>query len=184
MEKKKKLRVYLRALEPEDYAKLHEWRNDDEIGIFFSGTRRFTSTLNEKKWIEERIFNKENVSCAICLKETDEFIGCIFLYDIDHLNRSGCCSCFIGEKSLWGEGYATDAMVLMERHAFHDKGLVRMWGHIIADNHGSLRLVEKCNFKKEGLLRRATYVDGVFKDLYMVAVLREEFDELWEQYEL
>jgi ribosomal-protein-alanine N-acetyltransferase len=75
-------------------------------------------------------------------------------------------------------------MVLMERHAFVDKGLERMWGHIIADNHGSLRLVEKCNYKKEGLLRRATYVDGVFKDLYMVAVLRDEFDELWEQYEL
>jgi len=48
MEKKKKIRVYLRALEPEDYAKLHEWRNDEEIGTFFSGTRRFTSTLNEK----------------------------------------------------------------------------------------------------------------------------------------
>lgn len=184
MEKKKKIRVYLRALEPEDYAKLHEWRNDEDVGLPFSGTRRFTSTLNEKRWIEERVFNKENVSCAVCLNETDAFIGCIFLYDIDILNRSGCCSYLIGEKELWGKGYATDAMVLILRHAFHDKGLERVWARVVMDNSGSLRMLEKCNYKKEGLLRRASYVDGAFKDLYVLSILREEFEELWEQYEL
>lgn len=184
MEKKKKIRVYLRALEPEDYAKLHEWRNDEEIGHNFSGTKLFTSTLNEKKWIEDRIFDKENVSCAICIKETNEFIGCVFLNTIDHLNRSGHCPTFIGAKDQWGKGYATDARVLILKHAFHDKGLERIWAHVTTDNLGSLRMLEKCNYKKEGLLRRATYVDGEFKDLYVLSILREEFDELWEQYEL
>ncbi len=183
MEKKKKIRVYLRALEPEDYAKLHEWRNDEEIGRFFSGTSHFTSTLNEKKWIEERVFNKENVSCAVCLKETDEFIGCMFLYDFSYINRSACGSSFIGAKELWGKGYATDAMVLILRNAFHDKGLERVWARVVTDNPGSLRMLEKCNYKKEGLLRRASYADGEFKDVCMVSILREEFDELWEQYE-
>jgi len=182
--KKKKIRVYLRALEPEDYAKLHQWRNDEEIGRLFSGTRRFTSTLNEKKWVEDKIFDKENVSCAVCLKETDEFIGCMFLYDFNYINRSACGSSFIGVKELWGKGYATDAKVLSLKHAFHDKGLERVWAYVLADNNRSLRLLEKCNYKKEGLLRRANYVDGEFKDLYVLSILREEFDELWEQYEL
>jgi len=146
---KKKIRVYLRALEPEDYAKLHEWRNDEEIGHNFSGTKLFTSTLNEKKWIEERIFDKGNVSCAICIKETNEFIGCVFLNTIDHLNRSGHCPTFIGAKDQWGKGYATDARVLILKHAFHDKGLERIWAHVTTDNPGSLRMLEKCNYKRE-----------------------------------
>ncbi|HEM48977.1 MAG TPA: N-acetyltransferase, partial [Caldithrix sp.] len=80
---KKKIRVYLRALEIDDHIKLHQWRNDKDIGRNFGSIPLFTSTSNEKKWVEERIFDKESVSCSICLKETDEFIGCIFLIDMD-----------------------------------------------------------------------------------------------------
>lgn len=181
---KKKVRVYLRALEPEDYQKLHQWRNDEEIGRYFSGTKLFTSTLNEKKWIEDKIFDKENVSCAICIKETDEFIGCVFLNSIDYLNRSGHCPTFIGDKTHWGKGYATDARVLILKHAFHDKGLERIWAHVVTDNPGSLRMLEKCKYKKEGLLRRASFVDGEFKDYFVLSILREEFEELLQEYEI
>ncbi len=71
----KQIRVYLRAFEPNDYILLYKWRNDEEIGHYFSGTLRFTSALNEKKWLEEKIFDKNNVNCAICIKENNEFNG-------------------------------------------------------------------------------------------------------------
>jgi len=181
---KKKIRVYLRALEPEDYTLLHKWRNDDEIGRYFSGTRLFTSTQNEKKWIEDKIFDKVNVSCMICIKETEEPIGCVFLNSIDFLNRSGHCPTFIGAKEHWGKGYATDARVLILKHAFLDKGLERIWAHVHEDNPGSLRMLEKCNFKQEGILRRASYVDGVYKNFVVLSILRDEFEEVLAQYEL
>lgn len=181
---KKLIRVYLRALEPEDYLLLHKWRNDPEIGAYFSGTRLFTSTMNEKKWIEEKIFDKSSVSCAICIKETDEFIGCVFLNSIDLLNRSGHCPTFIGTKEHWGKGYATDARVLILKHAFHDKGLERIWAHVHEDNIGSLRMLEKCSFKREGILRKASYVNGVFKNFVVLSILRDEFQTLLSQYEV
>ncbi len=181
---KKKIRVYLRALEPEDYQLLHKWRNDGEIGHYFSGTRLFTSTLNEKKWIEDKIFDKNGVSCAICLKDTDEFIGCVFLNSIDWVNRSGHCPTFIGAKEHWGKGYATDARVLILKHAFHDKGLERIWAQVHEDNSGSLRMLEKCGYKREGILRRVSYVNGRFENMIILSILREEFETLLEQYDL
>ncbi|HLW09269.1 MAG TPA: GNAT family protein [Fermentimonas sp.] len=181
---KKKIRVYLRALEPEDYSSLHKWRNDEEIGHSFSGRKLFTSTLNEKKWIEERIFDKENVSCAICLKETDEFIGCIFLNNIDFINRSGHCPTFIGEKKHWGKGYATEARILMLRFAFYEKGLERIWANVHEDNLGSLKMLEKCGYKKEGVLRKSSFVNGVFKNYVVLSVLRDEFDVVAKEYDL
>jgi len=54
----KKIRVYLRAFEPEDYLLLHKWRNDDDIAHYFSGTIRFTSTLNEKNGLKKRFLIK------------------------------------------------------------------------------------------------------------------------------
>jgi RimJ/RimL family protein N-acetyltransferase len=62
----------------------------------FGGVPLFSSSLNEKKWVEDKIFDKSNMSCAICLKENDEFIGCIFLNDIDYHNRSGQEAYFFG----------------------------------------------------------------------------------------
>ena len=104
---KKKIRVYLRALELEDHVQIHQWRNDRDIARNFGGVPLFSSSLNEKKWVEEKIFDKNNVSCAICLKSKDEFIGCIFLNDIDMHNRCGHMPVFIGAKKYWGKGYAT-----------------------------------------------------------------------------
>lgn len=179
----KKIRVYLRAFEPDDYVLLHKWRNDEEIGHYFSGTFRFTSTLNEKKWLEEKIFDKNNVNCAICIKETNEFIGCIFLNNIDYLNRSAHCPTFIGAKEHWNKGYATDARVLMLKYAFYDIGLERVWANVHEDNIGSLKMHEKCGYKKEGVLRRASYVNGEFKDLVVLSVLKEEFKEIIKDYE-
>ena len=81
--------MYLRAFEPEDYLLLHKWRNDDDIAHYFSRTMRYTSTLNEKNgWKKD--FDKNNVNYAICIKETNEFIGCIFLI-ILIINESAHC---------------------------------------------------------------------------------------------
>ena len=179
----KKIRVYLIAFEPEDYLLLHKWRKDEEIAHFFSGTKLYSSTLNEKKWVEDKIYDKENVNCAICLKETNEFIGCVFLNEIDWINRTGHCPTFIGAKEHWSSGYATEARILILKHAFYDKGLERIWAQVHEDNIGSLKMLEKCGYKREGLLRRASYVNGEFKNLVVLSVLREEFEKILKDYE-
>ena len=176
-------RVYLRAFEPEDYKKIYEWKQDNEIALNYSGVRMFSSTLNEKKWIEDRVFDKNNISCAICLKENDEFIGCIFLTDIDLINRTSQCPLFIGEKHFWGKGYATEAKILMLKFAFFERGLIRVWDHIIKYNKGSIKMHEKCGYKKEGVLRKSVYKNGKFYDKYTLSVLKEEFLEILEKYE-
>ncbi|NLO11369.1 MAG: GNAT family N-acetyltransferase [Candidatus Cloacimonetes bacterium] len=181
---KKQFRVFLRALEPEDYEIIHKWRNDDEVALFFSGTRRFTSTLNEKKWLEDRIFDRNSVSCVTCLKETGEAIGCVFINSIDLLNKNGVSGCFIGEKQHWSKGYATDALILMLKHVFYDKGLERVWAGVFEENTASLRMAEKCGYKVEGLMRKGAFVDGEFKNIVIVGVLREDFEKVLEQYEV
>jgi RimJ/RimL family protein N-acetyltransferase len=180
----KKSRVYLRAFEIEDHIKIHQWRNDKYIARNFGGVPLFTSTVNEKKWVEDKIFDKNSVSCAICLKENDELIGCIFLNDIDFHTRSGHVPVFIGEKSLWGKGYATDARVLMLKYAFYDRGLQRVWARVLEDNIAALKMHEKVGYQKEGFLRNSNFKDGRFFNEYYLSVLKEDFEEVLKSYEL
>lgn len=180
----KKIRVYLRAFEIEDHIKIHEWRQDKDISRNFSGVPLFSSTENEKQWIESKIFDKKNVSCAICLKESNEFIGAIFLNDIDYHNRSGHIPIFIGERKYWGNGYATDARVIMLKYAFFERGLQRIWARVLANNTSALKMLEKNGFVREGLLRKSKFRDGEFFNEVYLGILKEDFEKVLKDYEI
>jgi len=180
----RKIRVYLRSLEPSDAHTMYCWRSDESVGKFYSGTRKYTSEYAELKWLNERALNIDTVNCAICLKETNEFIGCVFLDSIDWINRSGHCPIFIGAKEQMGKGYATEGRILMLKHAFYDKGLERIWAHVVENNMNSLKMLNNNGFKKEGILRNASYMDGKFYNIIVMSLLRNEFDEILCQYEI
>lgn len=181
---KKKIRVYLRAFEIADHIKIHQWRQDKEIARNFGGVPLFSSSENEKKWIEEKIFDKNNVSCAICLKENDEFIGCVFLTTIDYHNRSARGGLFIGEKKHLSKGYGTEARLLMLKYAFFARGLERVWAIVLEDNLAAIKMHEKTGYKKEGILRKARFKEGRFINAIPMAVLKEDFVKYLEDHEL
>lgn len=181
---RKNIRVYLRALEVNDHLKIHQWRNQEDIRQNFSSIPLFTSTINEQNWVEARITDKNSVSCAICIKETDEFIGCIFLNEIDYHNRIGHIPVFIGEMKYRGQGFATDARILMLKYAFFDRGLERIWAKVIEGNAAAVRMLEKSGFQKEGLLRKSCFRNGHFVNEIYLGVLKEDFIKVLEEYEL
>ena len=80
---KKESRVYLRALELDDYKTSIKWRNDDSIWSQLGGVKYFVSEAYEKKWVEEAIFNPNVIRLAICLKENDLYIGNVYILDIN-----------------------------------------------------------------------------------------------------
>ena len=181
----KPLRVYLRALEAEDYRTSHVWRQDPRIWSMVVGRRYFVSSDYEKRWVQDAIADShDNVRLAICLRENDEYIGNIYLRNIDWFSRSASLAKLIGSKAHWGEGYGTEATLLILRHAFYDLGLERIDARTLVTNLGSIRVNEKCGFRIEGTLRHAAFKDGAYRDLYLMAVLREDFDEIATTYGL
>lgn len=178
-------KVYLRALEPDDYKNSIKWRKDDEIWDMLVGQKYFVSEAYEKKWVEESIFSKTNkLSLAICLKETDEHIGYAYLSNIDWKNRSATSGKLIGNKKHWGKGYGTETTILILYHAFYILGLERIESRQLVNNIGSIKALEKCGYIKEGVLRKAVFKNGKFQDLNIMSVLREDYDKVLEQYKM
>jgi RimJ/RimL family protein N-acetyltransferase len=171
-------RVYLRALEPEDYLVSHKWRNDEEIWNLLTGRRYFVSAEIERTWVQDAIASTTAVILAVCLKSTNEYIGNVYLKEIDWFNRHAMFALLLGEKRCWGQGYAQELTMLMLKHAFYDLGLHRISSYILATNTASTRVHEKCGFSHEGVLRQAVYKNGRYVDLILMSILREEYDAL------
>jgi len=175
-------RIKLRALEPNDYKNSIKWRNDDEIWKMVVGPKYFVSEAYEKKWVEDTISNNSNsLTLAICVKETDEHIGYVYLNNIDWKNKNATTAKLIGEKQYWSKGFGTEVSFLILFHAFIVLGLERIESRQLLSNIGSIKSLKKCGYKQEGVLRNAIFKDGSYKDLNLMSVIREDFDKIMNE---
>lgn len=172
-------RIYLRALEMNDYRKSINWRRDDEIWDMLVGPKYYVSEDYEKKWVEDIVLQKVNrLVLSVCMKESSEHVGYVYLDDINYKNRTGSFSLLIGEKQYWGRGLGKECVMLMLYHAFYVIGLQRIEARQLITNTASIKVCEKCGFVTEGILRKAIYKHGEYVDLNLIAVLKSDFDRI------
>lgn len=168
-------RVYLRALEPDDFKISTAWRNDDEIWNQLGGVKRYVSSVFEKKWVEDAIFDTKNVRLAVCLRDDDTYIGNVYLTDLNLINRSAVSHIFIGDKRLWGKGLASEAYLLLLEYAFQERGLHRINAFVLENNIPSCRLHEKCGYAREGVLRETVFKNGKWQNQVVYSILEDEY---------
>jgi len=75
---------------------------------------------------------------------------------------------WLGE-ALWGRGITTEAVELVTTHAFEHMRLLRLFALPFAANPGSIRVLEKAGYVREGLLRSSCVKFGVPRDQFMYA---------------
>lgn len=172
-------RIYLRAFELDDAKTTHQWRINDQVTDTLVGRKYFVSPDYEIKWINDAIFSPVNsVKLAVCIKDTHQHIGNVYLDNIDTFNQNAMFSLMIGEIDYWNKGIGTEITMLMLYHAFYEMNLKRVYSYQLKDNVGSIRVHEKCGFQQEGILRKAVFKNGELVDLNLMGLLKEDFDRV------
>ena len=87
--------------------------------------------------------------------------------------RSGSLGYWV-DRAVAGRGMASLAVALVCDHAFGPGGLHRLQADIRPENLPSRRLVERLDFRREGLLRRYLDIDGDWRDHLSYALLAED----------
>ncbi len=80
----------------------------------------------------------------------------------------------IGEPDFWGQGLMTEAVSLFVPFLFATKRIERIQAVVHPENIGSRRVLEKCGFQLEGVLRKVYFFRGNLIDLQLYSILREE----------
>jgi RimJ/RimL family protein N-acetyltransferase len=171
--------VYLRELTRDDIKTINIWRNDkalvDQLGANF----HFINIETDEQWFDQYLKNRSNqIRMAIIEEKSTQFIGVIYLLDIDFINRTASAAYMIGEKKNQGKGYGTQAVIKILVHAFNNLNLNRVFGYWLEENKRSIHVAKKCGFIEEGVMRHHVYKNGGYKDLLIMGVLKEEFIQL------
>ena len=139
--------IFLRALQREDAQVSWHWRNDAEIWkLTVSQPDRFVTLAMEEEWIDKVLADRNRLNFAICLNETKQYIGNVYLTDINWMEKSGFQGTFIGEKSFWGKGIGTQARMLMHQIVSEEYGIKKVYSEIREENLASIKSVIKCGF--------------------------------------
>ena len=76
--------VVLRSLEPGDVERTHRWHNSPALYEFLASPFRYVSRATEEEWLARRgAYSTSEVNLAICVRDTGQHIGNIYLRDID-----------------------------------------------------------------------------------------------------
>ena len=80
------------------------------------------------------------------------------------------------DQAVAGNGYMSEAVVVVLRFAFEDLGLHRVQVSIIPRNLRSRRVVEKLDLRDEGVAQRYLEINGVWEDHIRYAITAEEWE--------
>lgn len=77
---------------------------------------------------------------------------------------------WLGEP-YWGQGLMLKAVELLIPYVFNELPFIRVQSIVFAENHNSMRVLEKSGFSKEGILRKHISKNGVVTDAVLYAKL-------------
>jgi [ribosomal protein S5]-alanine N-acetyltransferase len=109
----------------------------------------------------------------VCRRADGAIVGVV---NVSEIVRAALQSAYLGYYAFrphTGQGFMTDGLALVLRHAFRRLGLHRLEANIQPENLASRRLVRRLGFRKEGFSPRYLKIAGRWRDHERWAIVRE-----------
>ena len=167
--------LLLRPIQISDCSQRYlSWLQDPQISKYLE-TRWTTQTMESiQSFVASKIESDSDYLFAIIEKETGQHMGNIKIGPVNSHHKYADVSYFIGEKSCWGKGYATEAIRLITRFGFEELGLYKVQAGVYENNIGSIKALKKVGFVQEGCLRKQLLSDGNREDHLLFGIFEDE----------
>jgi ribosomal-protein-alanine N-acetyltransferase len=169
-------RLILRELRRADAADVLIFRADPIVQKYDDPV--IHSVAEAQAFIEElhrEYAAQRGVNWAVTLVDPEIVVGIFSLHHWDPYHRRAEAGYGLAH-AYWGQGIGSEALRAVVRFGFVELNLNRIYAQTIADNHESVRLLERMGFRREGTFRKHSWEDdGAFHDSAMYGLLRDEF---------
>jgi UDP-4-amino-4,6-dideoxy-N-acetyl-beta-L-altrosamine N-acetyltransferase len=164
--------IELRELEDDDAERLFHWRREPEVDrwMYELPPEQFEA---HRRWFDGFRADPDRKGWMITRK--GEACGFLTLDGLSGSQKRANWGWFIGEAKARGQGAGRGAQALGLDRAFNDFGLQKVWSEVLADNEIALKAQAAAGFRREGYLRRHAFKHGEFRDVVLLAILKEEW---------
>ncbi|WP_033073360.1 GNAT family N-acetyltransferase [Sphingopyxis sp. MWB1] len=166
-------RLVLRQIRADDAPVLFPVLSDPQVMIWWSSAPQ--ETLAEtQSYVAKNAAEDQGYGCwAITLSGDDTALGWVVLYN----GKPGVKEIgYILHRDHWGGGVAREAVSRVIDHGFDDLGLRRIFADTDPENHGSIAMLQRLGFQREGYLRAEWETHMGVRDTLIFGLLRDEWN--------
>ena len=171
-------RLVLRAYRPDDLDALLAIVSRTDVNRFL-----YTEPRNEDEALEllqrklgntELLDEDDQISAAVCLRDTGELVGDQMMRWVSREHRTGEIG-FMFHPDHHGLGFATESARPLIDWGFEVAGFHRIIGRLDARNFASARVLEKLGMRREAMMIENEWVKGEWQSGIDYAILEREW---------
>lgn len=166
----------LRPFVPEDAPAVHELVSPREVAAPLDAMPHPYPDGAAAEWIATHAGRAESgiaFTWAITSRHNGTLIGAVEIR-VEDVYQRGEFGYWAG-MPYWNKGFTTEAAGRVVRHGFETLDLHRIQALVLPTNTGSVRILEKLGFRREGVLRDYVLKWGEFQDRAMYGLLSDEW---------
>lgn len=166
--------------------KIRRWQMNDAKGMAaILSNKKITDNLrdgipypytqeNAKEYLDSILSADMNRDFSFAVIYDDKLAGSIRIYRQENVHyRTAELGYYLDEK-LWGKGIMTCAVKQAVEYVFDNTDIVRIFSDVYDYNTASCRVLEKCGFECEGVLRCGAVKNGRMVDLKIYSIINED----------
>ncbi|MDB5460777.1 MAG: hypothetical protein JWO72_2518 [Caulobacteraceae bacterium] len=152
---------------------LFNWCNSLDL-VRSNGPYRPMDQIKFNQWFSGIGADPTRVFFAVRRQQDLRLLGYLQIVDIQPASRSAEIGILIGSPDDRGQGFGQEAMQMALAYCWRDLNLDRVALSVVGDNPRAIHVYRKAGFELEGVKRRASYLDGRFHDVTLMAILRPD----------
>jgi ribosomal-protein-alanine N-acetyltransferase len=171
-------RLGLRPLDKEDAAEIFAIHSDPQT-LEYWGNEVFSELKEAEAQIQfnlDSVASGNSICWAIENPRSGGLIGTVTLFKLDEQNHRAEVG-YILKRNFWGQGLMSEVLPTIIEYSFDQLQMHRLEADTDPENIGSLALLEKFGFKREGFFRDRWLVHGKWHDSVMLGLLKSEYEK-------
>jgi RimJ/RimL family protein N-acetyltransferase len=122
------------------------WLNDPIVNQFLESRHKVHTIESVMEFVDSVDRSSSSVFFGVFLAENGQHVGNVKLSEINFVEGSAEIGYLIGEKNLWGKGYATEAISAVCLAALRDLQIGTVTAGAYSNNMASIAVLQKCGF--------------------------------------
>ncbi len=166
--------IQLRPFKSSDAQRLASIANNANISDNLRDGFPHPYTLEHASQFISRTLSADPIS-IFAIEKDGEHVGNIGLHpESDIYSRTAELGYFVGED-YWGKGIGTEAVRQIVQYGFETMNLIRIHAGVFEYNRGSMRILEKNGFLKEGVSRKRVVKNGKVLDEHQYSIINPKY---------
>lgn len=171
--------LILKGLFPEDMSYIFNNFEKEKIKEILGHRSEEEYNKEEKKHQQGYAsYNRSFLLFLICSKNSGKIIGRAGIHNWNKEHYRAEIGYVMEEEDYKRKGLMSEAVKAIIEYGFKELKLNRLEALVGKNNTASLRIIEKNNFVKEGVLKQHYYLNNGFEDSIVFSLLAEDYNGL------